>query len=339
MKTETILFVGISIGMSFLLDAICFAVVGPLQSAPEIWAVVLKIRMLIPAFTAMGLLLYYRASELNRRVKLFFTAYLCALVLPMVFELTGLNIAGRATQIAAGALLTAYIVSLHFRRSPREADRSAGLLFQGRHIRFIAMLLGYTLLLGISFWLNRVSGLSGTGTLTSFKGLLISFPVLLLHIVVYAWIIYFGEEYGWRYYLQERVCHLFGLRKGLVLVGLIWGIWHAPVIAMGYNYPSQPILGIFTMVCFCIVMGVLFGYSYHITGGIWAPVLLHGITNTMGPRFLAYFGQPHDSVFSFGLGFFGVVLFAVPAGLLLAVYIPRRYETAIGGNASNTVKM
>lgn len=338
MKTETILFVAISLGMSFLLDAICFAAAGPLQSAPEIWAVVLKVRMLLPAFTAMGLVLYYRSSELNRQVKFFFAAYLCATVLPMVLALTGMNIAGRAAQIVVGALATGYIVSLHFRRTPRKAARSAGLLFQGRHIRFIAMLLGYTLLLGISFWLNRVTGLSGTGSLSSFKGLMISFPLLLLHIVVYAWIIYFGEEYGWRYYLQKRACHLFGLRKGLILVGLIWGIWHAPVIAMGYNYPGQPVLGIFTMVCFCVVMGVIFGYSYHITGGIWAPVLLHGITNTMGPRFLEYFGQPHDSVFSFGLGFFGIALFAVPAGLLLAFYIPRRYETGIGNNTSETVK-
>lgn len=339
MKTETVLFVGICLGVSFLLDAICLTAVGPLQSAPEIWAVVLKIRMLIPAFTAMGLLLYYRSYELSRQVKIFFSAYVFATVLPLVLRLTGMNIAGRAAQIVVGALATGYIVSLHFRRTPRKAARSAGLLFQGRYIRFTALLVVYTLLLGQSFWLNRVFGLSGTGTLSSFKGLLISFPVLLLHIVLYAWIIYFGEEYGWRYYLQERVCRLFGLRKGLVLVGLIWGIWHAPVIAMGYNYPSQPILGIFTMVCFCIVMGIIFGYSYLITGGIWAPVLLHGITNTMGPRFLAYFGQPLDSIFSFGLGFYGIALFAIPAGLLLAFYIPRRGRSVISTDTSATVKL
>ena len=339
MKTETILFVGICLGLSFLLDAICFAAAGPLQSAPEIWAVVLKIRMLVPALTAMGLVLYYRSSELNRQVTFFFAAYVCALVLPMVLDLTGMKIAGKATQIGAGALLSAYIVSLHFRRYSRKDVRSAGLLFQAHHIRFIALLVVYTLLLGISFWLNRITGLSGTGTLTSFKGLLISFPVLLLHIVLYAWIIYFGEEYGWRYYLQERVCHLFGLRKGLVLVGLIWGIWHAPIIAMGYNYPSHPILGIFTMICFCVVMGIIFGYSYLITGGIWAPVLLHGITNTMGPRFFAYFGQPHDSIFSFGLGFYGIALFAVPAALLLAFYIPGKYETAIGSDTRAAEKI
>ena len=43
-----------------------------------------------------------------------------------------------------------------------------------------------------------------------------------------------------------------GRNRALLVTGVIWGIWHAPVILMGYNYPTQPVLGVLLMVVFCI---------------------------------------------------------------------------------------
>lgn len=51
------------------------------------------------------------------------------------------------------------------------------------------------------------------------------------------------EEYGWHYYLQDRLIGLAGPRRGVLLAGHTWGIRHAPVIAMGYNYFGRPLLG------------------------------------------------------------------------------------------------
>ena len=45
----------------------------------------------------------------------------------------------------------------------------------------------------------------------------------------------FGEEFGWRAYLQPKLMPL-GFRKAMLLMGLIWGVWHWPLIAMGHNY-------------------------------------------------------------------------------------------------------
>ena len=55
-------------------------------------------------------------------------------------------------------------------------------------------------------------------------------------------IITFGEEYGWRGFLQTELVRL-GRIRGVGLLGIIWGIWHWPIIWMGYNYPGQPVLG------------------------------------------------------------------------------------------------
>ena len=43
-----------------------------------------------------------------------------------------------------------------------------------------------------------------------------------------------GEEFGWRAYLQPKLIPLGG-RKAMLLMGVVWGLWHAPLIAMGHN--------------------------------------------------------------------------------------------------------
>ncbi|MGH2581968.1 MAG: CPBP family intramembrane glutamic endopeptidase [Anaerolineales bacterium] len=56
----------------------------------------------------------------------------------------------------------------------------------------------------------------------------------------------FGEEFGWRAYLQPKLMVL-GFRKAMLVMGVIWGVWHWPVIAMGHNYgldyPGAPWTG------------------------------------------------------------------------------------------------
>ena len=55
-----------------------------------------------------------------------------------------------------------------------------------------------------------------------------------------------GEELGWRGLLLPELLPL-GQRRAILLSGVIWGFWHAPVILQGHNYPSQPVLGVFLM--------------------------------------------------------------------------------------------
>jgi hypothetical protein len=57
----------------------------------------------------------------------------------------------------------------------------------------------------------------------------------------------FGEEFGWRGYLLPKLMPL-GKLKAYTIVGVIWGLWHAPLIVVGFNYPGYPVLGIVGMV-------------------------------------------------------------------------------------------
>jgi membrane protease YdiL (CAAX protease family) len=52
----------------------------------------------------------------------------------------------------------------------------------------------------------------------------------------------FGEEFGWTGYLLLRLLPL-GRWRAALIYGSIWGLWHVPIVAGGYNYPGHPVLG------------------------------------------------------------------------------------------------
>ena len=95
-----------------------------------------------------------------------------------------------------------------------------------------------------------------------------------------------GEEAGWRGFLTPYLKARCGRTKGLLLAGLIWGVWHWPVMILaGYNYGTQywgaPVTGplLFCLVTFCL--GVLFDWLYEKTRCIWIPALAHGAFNAV----------------------------------------------------------
>jgi len=92
----------------------------------------------------------------------------------------------------------------------------------------------------------------------------------------------FGEEFGWRAYLQPKLMPL-GFRKAMLLMGLIWGVWHWPLIAMGHNYGldyfGAPWTGMLAMVWFTFVVGTLFGWLVLRGGSVWPAVIGHSVIN------------------------------------------------------------
>lgn len=65
-----------------------------------------------------------------------------------------------------------------------------------------------------------------------------------------------------RAYLRPKLTPLGG-RRAFLLMGLIWGVWHWLVIAMGHNYgldyPGAPWLGMLAMVWFTFLIGTFPG--------------------------------------------------------------------------------
>ena len=133
----------------------------------------------------------------------------------------------------------------------------------------------------------------------------------------------FGEEFGWRGYLLPKLLPL-GRRKAVLLTGVIWGIWHWPIILMGYNYGlvyfGAPVLGPLAMVWFTLGLGVLLGWVTLKAENVWPAVITHGALNGIaGLGFYFIKGEPSTLLGPAPTGIIGGIGFTLFAILLLVL--------------------
>ncbi len=88
----------------------------------------------------------------------------------------------------------------------------------------------------------------------------------------------FGEEIGWRGYLLKIFKGKTFLSTAL-WTGIIWGLWHAPIILNGHNYPQHPVAGVFMMVGMCVFLTPIFMYFRLKSGSVIVPAIMHGTFN------------------------------------------------------------
>ena len=87
-----------------------------------------------------------------------------------------------------------------------------------------------------------------------------------------------GEELGWRGFLHKALSPL-GFWKSAGLIGVIWGIWHAPLILQGHNYPQHPVAGVFLMVLFTLGISPLIQHLRERAETVFAAAIFHGTLN------------------------------------------------------------
>jgi membrane protease YdiL (CAAX protease family) len=143
----------------------------------------------------------------------------------------------------------------------------------------------------------------------------------------------FGEEFGWRAYLQPKLLPLGG-RKAVLLTGIIWGIWHWPVILMGYNYGfdyfGAPYLGPLAMVWFTITLSVFFGWITIKSTSVWPAVIAHGALNGIAAIGLILVkGNPDALLGPAPVGLVGGIGLTLLAMILLLVPGPLKEDTAM----------
>ena len=95
-----------------------------------------------------------------------------------------------------------------------------------------------------------------------------------------------GEEAGWRGYMMPRLKERLGLLNGRLLGGVIWGVWHWPVMLLvgyeyGTNYLGAPLLGLVVWCVVCFALNTLLDWLYEKTGCIWVPAIAHGALNAV----------------------------------------------------------
>ena len=327
-------FLGLTFGLTWLLDLALYWNGGLSNPGASL---ILQFQMLLPAFSALLLgTFFFKDSPVfhrtNHRTSRWFVYY--------YFLLTSLYLLGsiavliqpdRAAALSSTLLIPSVVglLLVVVLRLIGGKDSFAGAgLGGGKARNWLFFGLGLVAFYGLQTFLNYIFKLGQVVDLqTAFPQMADAnlpaaalMPVMVLNTVIMGpflgLIIAFGEEYGWRGYLQGQLTRL-GRVRGVLLLGVIWGVWHWPVIWMGYNYPGQPVLGSLAMVIYCVILAYFLAYSVFKSGGIWIAAYLHALNNQALSFFFIAVLTPTNVLSSFGAGWPSLALGAVVVLLLL----------------------
>jgi len=101
----------------------------------------------------------------------------------------------------------------------------------------------------------------------------------LLYLAIY-FVTAMGEEIGWRGYLVPKLNELFGFKKGAFISGVIWSLWHLPLVLAGYTSSGLPLW--FEVPAYslqCIAMCYIMYYLSLKSKSVWPGIILHFIHN------------------------------------------------------------
>ena len=325
-------FLGLNFGLTWLLDLAIYLRGG--LRIPGIVAT-LQLQMLLPAFSAILLgLFFFRESPLYRskpagRARWFYYYFL---LLRLIYVLGTLAIwltpsPSLIAVLASVPLVLAFLgllILIGLRLAAgREAMASVWLAW-GNWRYYVIFGVAITVYYILQAVLNAVFGLGSAQPASvpappGFNHMLFLIlggvqSVLLAPIL--AIIIAFGEEYGWRGYLQSELFKM-GRVRGVLLLGVIWGAWHWPLILMGYNYPGHPLLGLLLMALYTTGLAIVLGYAVLKSGSVLLSSYLHALNNQVLAFILALGFKPHDPAFSFDIGIYSIITLAIVAIFIL----------------------
>lgn len=123
---------------------------------------------------------------------------------------------------------------------------------------------------------------------------------------------FFGEEYGWRWFFQPLLQKRFGSRGGIVILGVIWGIWHLPLNLFYYNNPGEWVVSMLISIVNCVCTAIFYGYVYMKTENVWLLVVMHFVNNNLSGIYAGAVNESNSGI---------CVLAAMGANLVFGVFI------------------
>jgi len=327
-------FLGLTFTLTWGLDLALY-LTGGLKSGAAMIA--LQLQMLLPAFSAILLgMFFFKDSPINlqnnKTATRWFTWYFLVFTLLYVAAVVTMFIRPDLITAISSVMMPLSLIGLILLivvrvRGGKDALTSIG-MGGGRPLLWLLYGLGVVAFFGLQTVLNMLFNMGKpadlaplfaqmppTGMSQQTLVALLAINVVILGPFI-GLLVAFGEEYGWRGYLQPALYGL-GKVKGVALLGVIWGIWHWPVIWMGYNFPGNPILGSLLMVLYCVGLGFFLGYAVIKAKGVWIAAFLHALANQAFSYFAGMIYTPNDMTMSFGIGLPGIAVLALVVLLIL----------------------
>lgn len=261
------------------------------KSAGQYFALV---QMLYPAFVVICMKLHFEKDKISKELQKFFKAYIIFFVICMIILIVGIfaykKYVTTVLDIAVGVF--SLIAFFKIISDKGKYFEEINMTFKKNMKVVVIMALIFIVLKLIGFGISAgILGISNN-ELKNLITAIVALPISLIFGVIFSFIMFFGEELGWRGYLQPRLQILFGKKLGIVLLGVIWGIWHLPLCITLYG-TKTPVSCIIIYPFVCTFLGIFFGLAYMKTGNLWSTIILHIINNSLA---VAANGGQYDMV-------------------------------------------
>lgn len=273
-KKQLIIFFAIAFGFTYLMG-FAMAYASKIGIPVEVFV---NAQMMYPAVGAIIAMLITKRDDPNLPKKFYlsvvvFTVLLVLAVLGRLFIefdiILVINII-----ISAGSFISIilYFIEKKYRRfaySLTSMKKNKGYIF----------ILLFLVLYFIRLFIPIIAGLDTWDSLKpTTQGIIMT--VLIPVNFFFVMLPFFGEEYGWRSFLQPLLQKRYGNYLGILLLGFLWGIWHLPVNILFYS-PETWGYSVLNQIIVCVGYSVFFGYVYMKTNNIWLAVWMHYLNNNL----------------------------------------------------------
>jgi len=120
-----------------------------------------------------------------------------------------------------------------------------------------------------------------------------------------------GEEVLWRGYLLDWLLERFSTRSAFVLDGLLWGLWHAPMIALlDWDFPGYIFGGVLMITGSMIFWSLVMCEIRLLTDSLWIPCIMHAVANALTFGFYDVFMDHRYNLFFSPWGGVGAAVMA-----------------------------
>lgn len=153
--------------------------------------------------------------------------------------------------------------------------------------------------LSMSLYLKSMAyELGGNISNEEIKGIMVTRFICAITIeLLISFISLMGEEIGWRGFLLKNLCEKYSYLKSTIITGIIWGLWHTPMILMGHHfgleYIGYPFTGILAMTVFCIFSGSFLSLLTLKTNSCIPAAIAHGVINGAGSYVTIFLSNPN----------------------------------------------
>ena len=131
-----------------------------------------------------------------------------------------------------------------------------------------------------------------------------------------------GEEIGWRGFMYPAMEKIWNRKKALIISGVIWAVWHMPLIITGL-YEADTVLW-YGLIMFTIeIVGIAFLLAWlrTVSNSVWPAILLHASHNVLDQMiFQVITSNKNSGYFAGEQGFITTIMVIILATLGIVLW-------------------